>query len=124
MRRNAATAARQSVATAYEECARRVGGAGAQGPAEIELLAASLKLPVQDAANIIESCGPIWSDAYRAAENEAAVQFIEVNAHALKAVKLQYLGALEAMRTDDEFVEYLTQHLVEGTPHEDMDGAE
>jgi hypothetical protein len=95
---------------AYAECAQRVGGISARGPADVDRLAArDLARPIV-VRTVINQCGQVWTVGYRKAEVAAMLRFEERNWAALRATDERYRDVMKAISADDAFLTYLAQY--------------
>lgn len=53
------------------------------------------------------SCDPVWTDGYKTSESILLQTFLVQNSNTLEVVRSQYAGAMDFIRADNGFLEYL-----------------
>lgn len=95
---------------AYSECARRTGGINANGPGDLDVLAARGLARPAAIARVAEGCNSVWANGYRGAERTALRKFESRNADRLGAAQERYRDAVTTVSKDQSFRSYLAQH--------------
>lgn len=95
--------------TEFRACAQRVGGLAADSPADVDAIAARGDSDGTAAATVMEECDAVWIAGYRQAELAVAERFVESHEASLTALEAQYQSAMETIRSDQDFLTYLSE---------------
>lgn len=95
----------------FAECARRHGLDAARGPADVEAAFQAGTIGIDSLESVQKECFSIWVTADRAATARAADQLAARHSARLEAQQNRYAGALERIRHDREFRDFLSGQL-------------
>lgn len=88
-----------------------MGGIAANGPADVDAIAARGRSDAAAAATVLEECDPVWTVGYRQAELTAAARFVRQHAVGLTAIEDRYRNVMQTIRDDQEFLAYLSEQV-------------